>query len=225
MFPRCKCQIPRVRSHIHQLGAQMPDGDVVTSSIQHRWRSALARLRGGAAPDAVASHVSRALAQTLRASGGIPGQDAYGAIVEARARGDLTPADARAEARLIQRSQEPTPFALIVYRAVDRCLAAPVSPTAALAPGGITVAEAVCSAVMDAELFERVRPALVGHYFPDHEAFDRFVADCRVLIAPGVARIGASLFRDPSATRLRAIPTRRRMRRRSTAALLTESIL
>lgn len=203
----------------------MPDGDVMSSSIQHRWRSALARLRGGAAPNEVASHVNQALVQTLRANGGIPAQSAYGAVVEARARGEFTPAEARAAARLIQRAQEPTPFALVVHRAVDRCLTIPVSPATALSPGGITVAGAVCSAVMDAELFERVRPRLVGQCFPDHETFDRFVADCHALVAPGVAHIGASLSRDPSAARLRATPTRRRVRRRSTAALLSESIL
>lgn len=203
----------------------MPDGDIISSSIHHRWRSALARLRGGATPQEVASHANRALAETLRVNGGIPGQDAYGAVVEARTRGELTPAEARARARMIAQSQGPTPFTLVVHKAVDRCLAEPVSTAAALGPGVLTVADAVCYAVMDGELFERVRPALVGKCFPDHDAYDRFVADCRALLAPGLARIGQSLSRDPSASRLRAAPIHRRTRRPSTTAVLNTSLL
>ena len=205
--------------------ARMPDGDVISSRINHRWRSTLERLRGGASAQEVASHANRAIAETLRANGGIAGQDAYGAVIEARARGDITPGEARAMARLIFQSQEPIPFALVVHRAVDRCLAAPVSTGAALGPGVITVAEAVCHAVMDAELFERVRPALVGKHFADDEAYDRVIGDCRAVLAPVFARIGESLSRDPSANRLRAAPMRRRIRRPSTTAVLKTSLL
>jgi hypothetical protein len=203
----------------------MPDGDVVSSSIHHRWRSTLARLRRGATPEEIASHANRALAETLRSSGGIAGQAAYGAIVEARARGELTPAEARVQARLVYRSQEQTPFALVVLRAVARRLALPFDGAAALQPGAITVAEAVCSEVVNAQLLERVRPALVGQCFPDHAAFDRVAEQCHALIARGVAHISASLSKDPSAAQLRAAPTRRRARRPSTAALLNQSIL
>ena len=203
----------------------MPDGDVISGRVQHRWRSTLARLRGGATPDEIAAHANRALAQTLRSNGGIAGQAAYGAIVDARARGELTPGEARAQARLVYRAQEQTPFALVALRAVERRLAAPLDGPAALQPGTITVAEAVCAEVLNAQLFERVRPALVGECFPDHAAFDRIVEQCHALVARGVAHISASLSRDPSAVRLRAAPTRRRARRPSTAALLNQSIL
>lgn len=203
----------------------MPDGDVISSSVHHRWRSTLAHLRAGATPEDVASHANRALAETLRSSGGVAGLTEYGAVVEARARGELTAAEARAKTRLIARSQEQTPFALIVRKAVDRCVTAPLTGVAVLQPGMITIAEAVCSEILDAELFERVRPALVGTCFPDHEAFDRAVDQCRALVARGISSLGASLARDPSASRLRAAPTRRRMRRPSTATLLNKSIL
>lgn len=173
----------------------------------------------------IASHANRALAETLRASGGVAGLAAYGAIVEARARGELTPAEARVRVRLVYRAQEQTPFALVVMRAVDRRLASPFEGAAALQPGTITVAEAVCSEVVNSQLFERVRPALVGQCFPDHAAFDRVAEQCHALIARGVAHISASLARDPSAAGLRATPTRRRARRPSTAALLSQSIL
>jgi len=203
----------------------MPDGDVISGRVHHRWRSTLARLRGGATPGEIAAHANRALADTLRSTGGIAGQGAYGAIVEARARGELTPAEARDEARLVYRAQEQIPFALIVLRAVERRLASPFEGAAALQPGTIAVAEAVCSEVVNALLFEQVRPVLVGQCFPDHAAFDRVAEQCHALIARGVAHISASLARDPSAARLRAAPTRRRARRPSTAALLNQSIL
>lgn len=203
----------------------MPDGDVVSSSIHHRWRSTLARLRGGATPEEIASHANRALAETLRSSGGIAGQAAYGAIVEARARGDLTRAEARVQARLVYQAQEQTRLALVVLRAVDRRLASPIEGAAALQPGAISVAEAVCIELVNEQLFERVRPALVGQCFPDHAAYDRVTEQCHALIALGVAHISASLSRDPSAARLRAAPIRRRALRPSTAALLTRSIL
>ena len=203
----------------------MPDGDVISSSIQHRWRSAYAGLKGSGSPHEVAPRLLKALTETLRSNRGIAGLTDYGAVVEARVAAELTLAEARAKARLIARSQEQTPFALIVRRAVDRCLAGPVSAAAALSPGVLTVAEAVCTALMDAELFGRIRPVLVGERFSDHAAFDRFVADCRALLAPGLAHIGESLSRDPSATRLRATPTRRQARRPTTATILTTSIL
>ena len=203
----------------------MPDGDVVSSSIHHRWRSTLARLRGGATPEEIASHANRALADTFRSSGGIAGQAAYGAIVEARVRGELTPAEARAQARLVCQAQEQTRLALVVLRAVQRQLASPLDGAAALQPGAITVAEAVCIEVVNEQLFERVRPAIVGECFPDHAAFDRVAEQCHALIARGVVHISASLSRDPSAARLRAVPIRRRGRRASTASLLNQSIL
>jgi hypothetical protein len=202
----------------------VPDGDVVSSSVLHRWRSAAARLRGDATPEEVASHANRALAETLRSSGGIPGLAEYGAVVEARVRGELTPAEARAKARLIARSQEQTPTVMIVQRAVDRCLTAPVDGVSVLAPGSLTVAEAVCAEVMDDQFFERLRPVLVGQRFPDHGAFDEFVEQCRAVVARGVAHISASLSRDPSAARLRAVPTRRRARRPSMRDVLNQSI-
>jgi hypothetical protein len=203
----------------------VPDGDVISSSVHHRWRSTLAHLRAGATPGEIASHANRALAETLRSNGGIAGLTAYGAIVEGRVRGELTAAEARAKMRLIARAQEQTPFALTVQRAVDRCVTAPLDGAAVLQPGVITIAEAVCSEILDAELFERVRPALVGRCFPDHEAFDRVVDQCRALVERGIISLGESLARDPSATRLRAAPTRRRVRRPSTATLLNKSIL
>lgn len=203
----------------------MPDGDVISGCVPHRWRSTLARLRGGATPEEVAAHANRALAQTLRSSGGIAGQAAYGAIIDARTRGELTPAEARAQAWQVYRSQEQTPFAMVVHQAVDRCLTMPLDGAAALQPGTITVAEAVCSEVLNTQLFERVRPDLVGECFPNHAAFDHVVEQCHAVVARGVAHISASLSRDPSAARLRAAPTRRRVRRPSTASLLNQSIL
>jgi hypothetical protein len=203
----------------------MPDGDVIAGRVHHDWRSTLARLRGGATPEEIAAEANRALAETLRANGGIAGQAAYGAVVDARACGELTPAEARAQARLVYLSQEPTPFALIVSRAVDRRLASPLEGAAALQPGIITVAESVCFEVMNTQLFERVRPVLVGQCFPDHAAYDHVVEQCQALVARGIAHISASLSRDPTAARLRAAPIRRRAPRPSTAALLSRSIL
>jgi hypothetical protein len=203
----------------------MPDGDVLSSKIHYRWRSTLARLRGGATAEEVAAHANRALADALRSSGGIAGHDAYGAIVDARARGELTPSEARVQARQVYRAQEQTQFAMIVRRAVDRCLASPLEDGAALQPGAIMVAQAVCFEVVNTEFFERVRPALVGQWIPDHATFDRITEQCHVLIAGGVAHISESLAVDPTASRLRATPTRRRARRSSTADLLDRSIL
>lgn len=203
----------------------MPDGDVVSSSIHHRWRSAYAGLKGTATPHEVAPRVLKALTETLRANGGVGGLHGYGVVVEACVAGKLTAAEARTNARLVAQSQEQTPFALIVHKAVDRCLVAPISETAVLAPGVLTVVDAICIVVMDHALFGRVRPALVGERFPNHEAYDDFVADCRALLAPALEHLGKSLSRDPSAARLRAAPMRRRAHRSSTAAILNTSIL
>lgn len=203
----------------------MPDGDVVSSKIHHRWRSTLARFRGGATPEEVASHANRALVDALRCAGGIAGQDAYGMIVEACARGELTPAEARIRARQVYRAQEQTQFAMIVHRAVNRRLASRLDDGAALQPGAITVAEAVCSEVVNTQFFERIRPELVGRSIPDHPTFDRLAGQCHALIAGAVAHISQSLSVDPSASRLRATPTRRRALRSSTATLLGQSIL
>jgi hypothetical protein len=203
----------------------MPDGDVISGIVQYRWRSALARLRGGAPPAEIASHVNRALADTLRSNGGIGGHREYGAVVEACAQGVLNPSEARVEARAIYRSQEQTPFALVVKRAVDRRLALPFDGVASLQPAMVTVAEDVCYELVNEELFERVRPALVGQRFLDDAAFDRVTQECLAFIAHGVASISASLAVDPSATGLRVAPIRRRSRRASTADLLKQSLL
>ncbi len=203
----------------------MPDGDVISSRVQHRWRSTLSRLRGGATPLEVAVHANRALSDTFRRYGGIGGSAAYGAIIEARGRGELSPSETRQRAHRIYRSQEQTEFALLAFRAVKRLLASPPKSAAALEPGTITVAQAVCAELLNAELFERVRPHLVGDVFPDHEAFDRFVEHCHALLTEPIAHISASLTLHPTATGLRAAPTRRRKRRQATATILDQSIL
>jgi hypothetical protein len=203
----------------------MPDGDVISSSVHHRWRSTLARFRAGASPEEVASHANRAIAEKLRSSGGVPGLAFYGTLVEARCRDELSLSEARSQARRIARSQEQTPFALIVLKAVDRWLTAPLDDAAALQPGTVLVAQAVCAELMNAELFEKVRPSLVGRCFADHDAFDNAVEHCRALIETGIGHISASLVRDPTAARLRASPIRRRSQRASTAAVLNQSIL
>lgn len=202
----------------------MPDGDVISSRIPYRWRSTLDCLRGGGTPSEIVAHASRALTKTFRESGGIEGLAAYGAVVDARVRGELTAAEARLKARLVYDSQEQVPRAQIVFRAVYRLLAMS-SEGAALQPGAITVAEAVSFELLQTELFEPVRAKLIGKFVPDDEAFDRLFAECRTLLAPGVARISASLSLDPSARGLRAAPTRRRQRRLTTAALLDQSII
>jgi hypothetical protein len=165
----------------------------------------------------------KALTETLRSNGGIAGLMAYGAVLEAKMAAVLSLAEARARVRAIARSQEQTPYALVVQKAVERCLAENVSGAAALVPGAITVAEAVCCTLMETELFGRVRPAMVGAQFPDHAAFDRYVADCRELLGPQLVRVSENLSRDPTAARLRAPPTRRR--RAPTATILNTSIL
>lgn len=203
----------------------MPDGDVIASRIHHRWRSTYARLRGGATPHEVTAHANRALAATLRCHGGIAGSAQYGAIIEARARGEVSPSEARTQAQLIYRSQEQTKFALLVHRAIKRRLASPLTEADTLQPGTVTVVQAVCAELLNAELFERVRPHLVGDCFPDHAAFDLFAEQCQSLITEPVARLSASLTRDPTATRLRAAPIRQRRSRQSTADLLNQSIL
>ncbi len=203
----------------------MPDGDVISSCIQHRWRSTLNRLRGGGTPFEIVAHANRALTKTFRKSGGISGLAAYSAIIEARVRGDLTVAEARLQARRVYDAQEQIRHAQIVLRAVLRRLAMPFDGAAALQPGAVTVAEAVCFELLNTEIFEPVRAKLVGECFPNDEAYDRLIERCQTLITPGVAHISTSLSLDPSGNGLRAVPTRRHQRRPSTAALLDQSIL
>lgn len=203
----------------------MPDGDVISGKVQHRWRSAVSRLRSGASPQEVAVHANRALSDTFRTNGGLGGSTEYGAVIEARARGELSLAESRRRAQEIYRSQEPTEFALLTHQAVKRLLAASFSTTVSLDPGTISVIQAVCTELLNAELFERVRPDLVGEAFPDHEAFDRFIEQCHASLAEPIARISASLTLNPTATGLRAAPVRRRKRRQATESLLDQSIL
>jgi hypothetical protein len=203
----------------------MPDGDVISRSIRHGWRPAYAGLRGDATPEELAPRLLKALSALLRANGGIPQLHAYGSIIDARAAGLVRPPEALERVREVGRSTIQTPFSLLIARAIARCVAEPLSSLEGLVPGALRAAEYVCTTAMDVELFEKARPALLGERFPGHAGYDAFVAQCRACVAPGVARIAEYLTRTPSATGLRAAPSRRRAGRRSTAEMLRTSIL
>ncbi len=203
----------------------MPDGDVIASRVSREWRSSLARLRGGGSPEEIVPHLTRALTATLRSNGGIAAVDKYGALVDTYGRRDISAAAARAEARTLFREGVQTPFAMTVHRAVTRLLVSADAPSDALKPGATKVTEAVCAELVNNQLFERVRPNLVGDCFPDHTAFDTMVRQCNSLLSPSIDNIVASLARDPSASSLRASAGRRSASRQATAAILSKSIL
>lgn len=203
----------------------MPDGDFVSSTMHFRWRATFGGLRGSDTPGELAPRALKALTETLRQHGGIRAQAEYATIIAQRLRGELTSAEARQQARAVELAQARTPFSILVREAVDGVLTGSVSGTAVLQPALLTVAEAVCSRLVDAELFEKARASLVGARFPDHDAFDRFVADCKAHLAPGIARIGEHLHREPTGHGLRARPLRRRARKVATADLLNKSVL
>lgn len=202
----------------------MPDGDRIERGMRHGWRPAYRRLKGGASPAELAPRLLKGLAATLRTEGGVPGLRAYGLVIESHAAGLLTTERALERIRRIQRSQPYGHLSMIAAHGVARCVTENGPGTTLVASGERLAAGSVCRELLDAELFERARPAVVGDLFETQNAYDRYTEACREQIGEHLVRLANQLLDRPTGEGVRA-PAVRRAPRRSTADVLGDSLL
>lgn len=196
----------------------MPDQDVIDRTLPHRWRRASRLARGGADAPTVALAANRALAATLRASGGCPG-------LPELSRGIVTCADAgpggswvpqwdeigrRAGSHKNTRIAHQVGYALL---GSGDLAATPSKAAERLALG-------LAARLVDHYFFSRIRPELVRTRFGNLAAEAEFESDCLQQLP--LNKFASQLVRHPDGNSIRA--PAQRMRRRGTKALLQEPV-
>jgi hypothetical protein len=109
--------------------------------------------------------------------------------------------------------------ASLLDTAVRRVLAA--GPTGAR--GDQAVAEEYCQTVMDAELWAKLRPAMLEDSLNTPSEVEAIIANWTVVADEPVRRLAQQLVVDPTGVQLRSPPTPRR-RKKATVDLLDESV-
>jgi hypothetical protein len=197
----------------------MPDQDVIDRALPHRWRKASRLARGGADAPTVALAVNRALAATLRASGGCPG-------LAELSRGIVACAEASASGSWVPRWDEIGRRAgshkntRIAHQVGHALLGS--GDVASTTPGNAAekLALGLASRLVDHYLFSRIRPELVRTRFGNLAAEGEFETDCLEQLP--LNKLASQLVTHPDGNGIRA--PARRMRRPGTKVLLQQPV-
>lgn len=202
----------------------MPDLDMIDRVSAPGWHKPYRLLEnGGAAPEEIGRAMLHSLCRSLRLYGGVPGLDEIADVVARVQDGRCGATEAFRRLRAIEQAADGHRHTRVAVRAANG-LVVEIGQGLEVGHDPVrSVAERFCRALIDHQLFGRVRPALVGERFASHDEAIACERDCMDAVAPHVARVAADLARDPRATRLRA-PRIPGVTRRSTAELLDEPL-
>ena len=202
----------------------MPDLDIIERSAKRGWHGATRMYAGGAASAVeMRRPILKALAKSLRDSGGLPGLVDLSTIVQQVCTGDLSTLAAIREVRSVKRECGGHLHTRVAAEAVATLIVEVHQESTTIIEPTTTVAERFLWGLVDHHLFGRARPYLVGQRFADYEAALQEENACKSSLAPYVRELAGRLVRDPTAKDLRA-PSVRGSHRRSTAELLNEPI-
>lgn len=195
----------------------MPDGDVISRGIRWAWRPAYEGIQAHAPATIVASRVAKAVARSLRTTGGVPAFNRVVDLVRQRQDGRLSDQDLASGLRRLRREDRLVTHTII--HAATRC--------AALLPPGADTQKALASTIVHelarVELFDKARVSLVEDQLADADGADAYVAECVDASKVDLGKLADQLARSPTSSRFRA-PAHRQPRV-STADLLNRSIL
>lgn len=197
----------------------MPDGDVIRRGVRFSWRPAYEGLRAGQEPGEVGRLIAKGLSASLK-DRGIPRLGDAADLIARLWRHDLSAVDAMKEVPSASGSIGGIRDSAILDRALRHVIVA--GPTGSRPAQA--VAEEVCRQQVEANLFAKLRPALVEDSsiaFADSEAM---VEGWKLAAEDKIRGIAQQLVADPSGAVLRAPPTRGR-RKKATVEMLEESVL
>ena len=190
----------------------MPDRDIMYSKLVPCWRRPYRLAKGDASAALVASEADKALAATLRRTGGCPGLPALAAVV---ARAVRRPGDDtwRGEAERVVRSVGGHKHSRLAQEVAEGLIEADVARLTQLTDDAIEteVAKAVLRRLALSYAFGPIQPVLIAERFGSAADAIAFEAEC--LASMNLEPIAAQLLRSPSGEKLRA-PARRAGRKR-----------
>jgi len=198
----------------------MPDGDVIRRGVRFTWRPAYEGL-ASAGPDIDARGlVAKGLTASLRARP-IPQLMEASALVRQVWSGQLSTSDALDRVATMVGSVGGTRNDAMVDIALRHVIVA--GPTGALPDQA--VAEAYLIALIEAELFAKVRPEVIERRKLDPMRVEPFIAWCIDEAQESIRSIAQQIVADPTGARLRAPSSRgRKKKKKGTAQMLDESI-
>jgi hypothetical protein len=202
----------------------MPDLDMIDRGSAPGWHKPFRLLEHGeATPEEIGHAVLHSLCRSLRLYGGVPGLHDIADIVDRTMSGRCGVAEAFRHLRAIEQAAHGHRHTRVAVRAANGLLVEIGQGRQLARDPAQEVADRFCHALIDHQLFGRVRPALVGERFASHDEAIACERACVDVAAPYVSRVAENLARDPRATRLRA-PRMSGTTRRSTADLLDEPL-
>lgn len=196
----------------------MPDLDIVQRQLRKHWRAPCRLIQGGHPPEVVAAELTKSLASTLRAEGGISG---FERLYEAssRALSDQSSIRTLAEvSRTIEQEFGQQQSVKLAARAARRQIIE--LQYGRLLPSRLAFASQCLRNLLEHHFFAKVTNLLVGEgkRFSDVRDARQYEASVRSYIEPQLMELARRLMSDPTASKLRA--PKSSMRRRTTAELL-----
>lgn len=181
----------------------MPDRDWYTLNVARNWRGAARRVEEGTSLPRVGDLALRALARTLRETGGVPGLDDFAGIVREYAAGRKTILEAFSalrQANLLAGGSQLTQFAKqaaeSTIMAIDRH-EAKGDPTHEIRCRFIECA-------FEGLLFGPARWRWIPSRFGTYKEAHDWQLQCVAFMAPRIGKLAQALVRHPSGAGLRA---------------------
>jgi hypothetical protein len=213
-----------VESRLKAKGKAVTDGDVFHRHPARAWTAAWKLLAGGhPAPD-VAAAVEKALAATVRMTGGIPRCDDFADVVEAVAHHETTVSQAFDRINGLEREAGAAREARLAARATEQLVVEASQDPARLGLDlrGI-LAQRFLDVMVENQFFGRIRPELQGRQFRDPREAPLFEAPYRGELNLRLSRLAKKLAADPTVAhpeRIRASAFRRPQTRQALGEVL-----
>lgn len=202
----------------------MPERDRFERKLGPGWQRAYRLVKGAVAPNAeVADALARALADTLRNGGGVPGLEEMCVVVR-RAEEDTLESFVQLE-HIVQEhdGHRHTTIAAGVAKSL-LVQTPPVASGTAQESVVDILARDTCAALVDHSFFSKVRPRLLAEgRFSNHEQARQWQAQVEYSMQSAVAVLATQIARRPDAAGLRA--PNRSVPKQSTKDLLAENLL
>lgn len=202
----------------------MPDLDMIDRVSAPGWHKPYRLLENGEAPpEEIGRAVLHSLCRSLRLYGGVPGLHDIADIVARTIDGRCEITEAFRRLRGVEQAADGHRHTRVAVRAANGLLVEIEQGQQLARDSAQEVAARFCHALIDHQLFGRVRPALVGERFVSYDEAVACERACIDATAPYMARVAEALVDDPRARRLRA-PRMPGIPQRSTADLLDEPL-
>lgn len=195
----------------------MPDGDVISRGVRFAWRSAYEGLQAKESVKVVVGRLAKAIARSLRVSGGLPSFSDVAVIVRHVRTGELSPADAFTELRRLDLRSDS--HRALVIREAQRCIVSPPNDIDAARD----LANGIVSGLAEAQVLSKAVPRLVSDGIASQSDALVYLQRVREAALPDFARIAEQLAANPVGQHFRA-PSHRGVRK-STSDMLDDSII